>query len=161
MYDFLYKQSSDESHHCVVVGDLNAEPFSDEIVEWFDSSRSRFHSRTRHHSDKDVSRARLYNVCWRLLGETTAHDGRNEKLARAAGTYFYEKENSWHTLDQILVSRGLVCNEPPFLNESKCEILDLEVLLDSKGRPRRFENIGDGVWAGCSDHFPVFASICY
>jgi endonuclease/exonuclease/phosphatase family metal-dependent hydrolase len=146
--------------HVVIMGDFNAEPFDDELCDWLNATRSRVEARRPHWSDTDTHRARLYNVGWRLVGETRPYDSMDFRDSSVAGTYYYHATNTWHTFDQLIVSSGLISNGYPYLIERYCRVIDARELLDSHGRPLPFQRADNG-WTGCSDHLPVVAAISY
>jgi len=119
VYDFLFpRRPAATPRHVVVIGDLNAEPFDDLFELTLYASRDRDHARQRsHHTDGSVSRARLYNCGWRLLGERTPH-GLPESPERRVGTYYQASSRSWRTYDQVLVSGGLLTGQAPYLDEA-------------------------------------------
>lgn len=139
--------------HVVVFGDFNAEPQDDLFRLKLSASRDRDHARQRaHHADEPVSRTRLYDCGWRLLGEERPH-GLSGTSARRVGTCYSDKLSEWRTYDHVLVTGGLLGDQPPYFDESSLLVrTDTGNLVDGKPAKFTFEN---GVWAGLSDHYPL------
>jgi len=155
-YEFLTRRRKDSRRpHVVILGDLNTEPFHELFREHLHASRDRDRSRLRPHvSDRDVRRVRLYNAGWRLLGERHPHRPDAEPGANVAGTYYNARERAWYTLDQVIVSGGLLGGSPPFLDEGSFGIMPLNGCLDADGKPRAFSWV-DNRGTGLSDHLPL------
>lgn len=124
----------------LVLGDFNDEPFSRSLADYALSSPSRakvLNART----------PRLLNLSWASMG-------------RGEGTHYYD--NVAGTLDQVLVSRGLVTGRGGFrLAAPPAEAVRVEV-FDGMARtgdypgPRRFGRPASAFDpTGYSDHFPV------
>lgn len=163
-YDFLRPATpSGERKHLVVFGDLNAEPFDEETLEEsLNSSRAHDRARRHHPRDAPVRRVRLYNCSWRLLGEGFAHP-HSPNHREAAGTYYSRKRRTWHTLDQVVVSRTLLTRTPPFLDEWDLRVVCgrdefPDDLLGADGFPMKFA-WNNGKPGGVSDHLPISGSI--
>ncbi len=158
IYDFIYPTHKPVGRNVVILGDLNAEPFSKVMRRDFASTRSRVRTQLRSHpTDKDVKRLHLYDCAWRLLGETNAHD-HDTGPGGVAGTYYWKKKGTWHTLDHVIVSGGLLTNAMPYLCETSIEVFHNEELVDTEGHPSAFEWIDDKA-SGLSDHLPVVGSL--
>lgn len=69
-----------------------------------------------------------------------------------------KKKGTWHTLDHVIVSGGLLSNAMPYLLETSIEIFHNEELVDQEGHPNAFEWIDDQA-SGLSDHLPVVGSL--
>ena len=159
VYDYLKQPNSGERRHVVVLGDLNAEPFHEEMGYLY-AGRSRMRARGKpHHSDRDQRRVRLYNLGWRILGEQHPHDGIDGGRTDCAGTYYWRREKSWHTFDQIIVDGLLVSHECPFVDESRFRVVAHPDLVDHQGVPSRFDWRKTEFSAGASDHLPIKGSI--
>jgi len=109
VFEYLHEAERGVTRHAVVMGDLNAEPFDEEIVLGLEATRSRRRSRSReHYSDGDVQRVRMYNCAWRLLGESSPHRGGVASESSVAGTYYHTANSAWRTFDQVLVTGSLL-----------------------------------------------------
>ena len=141
----------------VVIGDFNTEPF--EITnEYLHAGRSRALAQKTHYSEVSQKKLRLYNCSWRMLGET--NDLSSRRNISAAGTHFWETENSWHTFDHVIVSGTLLSNMPPYLDEEMTRIYHSPRLLGVNFRPSSFNwNAGDP--KGVSDHLPIVGRILF
>lgn len=89
-----------------VIGDLNANPFHDELTarEGLFALRQKDRAGvTRKPSNEKTSVTSLYNPMWQFLGD--------DPSAAAPGTYYFKQpkrtELRWHCLDQIIVSEHL------------------------------------------------------
>jgi Endonuclease/Exonuclease/phosphatase family len=143
--------------HVIVMGDFNEEPYHSQFELKLYAERHRDHARkTDHHTDKAVSRTRLYSCGWRLMGEQQPHP-EVERLPTAAGTIYSEKNKAWKTFDHVFVSGGLLGSDPPYLDEAKLRICTESSRL-SEGRPAKFKSLG-GTFLGLSDHYPIRFSI--
>lgn len=157
-HDFLEPEAptAGPTRHVVVLGDLNEEPPSPVFVRKLIGRRDRESSHTRHWSDEQVRRVRLYNLAWRYLGEQVPHGAAEAPAAAGpAGTYF-RKPHDWRTFDHVLVSSGLLGTDPPFIDESRTGIVSTAIMCDEDGRPCPFE---PGRPHGVSDHLPIAGSI--
>lgn len=159
VYDFLHENTTGKKKNSVIIiGDLNDEPFGESTQEVLNAHRHRSRSYKAHWADDDVKRVHLYNCSWRLLGEKTPHPpGKAECNQSVAGTYYWEQKKSWHNLDHLIVSSGLLGENPPFINESEFTIISLPEFMPD-GIPLKFyEN--KGKFSGLSDHLPILATI--
>jgi len=157
VFQFLDKDRV--SHHAIVLGDLNEEPFEDNLGVIY-AHRHRSRSRARvHKADRKVERAHLYNTSWRLMGEKHAHNfsGTSTLTQNCAGTFFWESKKTWHHLDHIIVSGGLLDGDLPFLDEDDLQIVSSEKFL-TDGLPLKFQE-RKGVYVGLSYHLPLVAKI--
>jgi len=137
----------------VVLGDLNANPFHDEIT-----GRAGLHAvrkkdgigESRKLPQMQKSSISLYNPMWSLLVDDAG---------KAPGTYYHSSRTRtdllWHCIDQIIVSAHL---EPHLIGgpEIQTHLTGDAVtsLVDSDGVPLRSK--GEPVY---SDHLPVQLSI--
>jgi hypothetical protein len=157
-YEFLREPGVATRPHVVILGDLNVEPFGElfeeELLAFRDRERSQ---QVPHHTDKAVRRIRLYNAGWRLLGEQHPHTSgvRREQLA---GTYYHQASRRWHTYDQLLVSGGLLGENPPYLDEEGVAIMVAKGCLGPTGKPQPF-HWENGQATGLSDHLPVIGQL--
>jgi endonuclease/exonuclease/phosphatase family metal-dependent hydrolase len=154
IYDFLNPRLPPATpRHALVIGDLNVEPFDDLFEVTLSASRDHDHARGRlHYSDAAVSRTRLYNCGWRLLGEERPH-GSGGATERRVGTYYRTSSHSWRTYDQVLVTGELLGDQPPYFDESSLLVrTDVGNLVE--GKPAKFA-FASGVGTGLSDHYPV------
>lgn len=157
VYQFLEKDRT--KHHVVIVGDLNEEPF-DENMEAIYAHRHRARSKASvHKADRAVERAHMYNTSWRLLGERIPHSNANAvgKFQDCAGTFYWESERTWHNFDHVIVSGGLLQSTLPCLNEEEVHVVSTPKFL-TNGVPLKFRE-RKGVYAGLSDHLPLLARI--
>ena len=156
-YRFL-NQKSGKKHHLVILGDLNDEPHSIPF-KFLNAHMHRQRSRSSAHwADHDVDRVHLYNCAWRFYGEANPHMHTGESITEdAAGTYYWQKNNTWSVIDHVIVSGGLLNNTPPYLNESQMTIAALPEFL-SNGLPIAFSKTGT-TYTGLSDHLPIFSEI--
>lgn len=126
----------------MVVGDLNANPFSDPVV----SAAGMNAVMTRIVAKRDARTVQgrqypfFYNPMWSCLGE---RDG------TPPGSYYYDSgedvQHFWHTFDQVLIRPSLM----DAFDDSTLRILDSdghESLLSATGKPDR---------KGASDHLPI------
>jgi endonuclease/exonuclease/phosphatase family metal-dependent hydrolase len=157
-YDFIRGKAS-EQRSIVIIGDLNEEPF--ELPQRaLHAHRDRSRSQSRPHwADDDVKRVHLYNCSWRLLGEKTPHTvtTNSPDAIHAAGTFYWASKRSWHHLDHIIVSSGLLGTTPPYLDESHVAIGATPEFMP-EGLPEKF-SIKEGNARGLSDHLPIVAKI--
>ena len=157
-YDFL--NESIGSNHIAIIGDLNEEPF-EENMEALNAHRHRGRSQaTGHWADDDVKRTHLYNTSWRLLGEKHPYPTENHGLVPmqdCAGTYYWESDRSWRHFDQLIVSGGLLNAELPFIDETEVVIVSSSAFL-TDGLPVSFSHDGTK-YRGLSDHLPILAKI--
>jgi hypothetical protein len=159
-YKFLNEARRKTVRHVVVLGDLNTEPFDDMFFSRLHASRDRDRARQRvHPSDKDVRRVRFYNASWRLLGEFHPHDPASSSQ-HFAGTYYNNKDRTWHSYDQVLVTGGLLGGRPPYLEETSFGIMPLPGCLGTSGKPEAFSWSG-GIASGLSDHLPLTGRIVF
>jgi Endonuclease/Exonuclease/phosphatase family len=91
-----------------VIGDFNDEPFDVSLASDLLAVRERMRV--------VEGRALLYNPFWRHLGESHPNDGID--AVPGAGSYFFKREKSWHTFDQVMVSKGLLASSSWTLVES-------------------------------------------
>jgi endonuclease/exonuclease/phosphatase family metal-dependent hydrolase len=158
-YEFLdpATRPTGRLHHIVVLGDLNEEPTAPLFDERLTASRDRASSRETHWRDREVRRVRLYNAAWRFLGEREPHGLVGPQPPDISGTYF-GAQKGWRTLDQVLVTEGLLSTNPPFLDETQTRIMSTPLMRDSAGRPVPFEPTA-ATAPGVSDHFPIVGRI--
>lgn len=141
----------------ILVGDLNEEPF-DANLKTIHAHRHRSRSRSGiHWTDRDVKRAHLYNASWRLLGEKCAHSAIPTTGADIAGTYYWASKRTWHHLDHIIVSGGLLGAGFPCLDEANVSIIGLPEFLPD-GEPMKFK-LDKSRYVGLSDHLPITARL--
>lgn len=162
IYRFLNPQNAiiePQSRHVVVVGDLNVEPFDEIFESTLPASRCRDWSRSSHHADQNVLRARMYNCAWRLIGEQHPHDGLAPVPPDIAGTHYNARDNKWSTYDHVLVSGSLLSLQVPYLDESSVKIFSHPSCLHGRPpRPRKFSHPPDTA-SGVSDHLPILGTI--
>lgn len=131
-------QANPQAEPVVLMGDFNEEPFDSGVDAALCGERAR---RT-----VVPGGGRLYNPFWRRLGEPEALD-RKSNEQNPPGTYRWGtgKDALWKTVDQILVSHGLLdgCLR---LKETATGILYPRTIL----RP-------DGGFMDGFDHLPVYA----
>ena len=143
-----------------IVGDLNEEPF-EENLDTLNAHRHRGRSQGKAHwADHDVKRTHLYNTSWRLLGEKHPHpaaDAHDLSMQNAAGTYYWEEEQSWRHFDQLIVSGGLLQPTVPYIDEAEIGVVSSPAFL-TDGLPIGFTRDA-GKYRGVSDHLPLFAKI--
>jgi len=156
-YDFLYPEAPDPkvARHVVVLGDLNEEPTAELFTNNLEGRRDRKSSREEHWRDRDVRRVRLYNLAWRYLGEQVPHGTGRPLTSVAAGTW-YDGNRGWRTLDHVLVSGGLLGDQPPYVDEENTVIISKPILQDERGLPSPFEP--DRSY-GISDHLPIVGQL--
>lgn len=108
------------SHSVILLGDYNVEPHHPSIISGLQASR-----------EKDLVKYRktlLYNPCWKFLTSSQHFSG--DKMH--SGTYYLRKTglfNSWHTIDQILISRNFLTKVWNF-RDSFVEIIDTNATLN-------------------------------
>lgn len=113
--DLSYK-----ANHIVLLGDYNVEPHHTSIVEGLQTSR-----------EKELviyRKSLLYNPCWKFL-TTSQHHTIDEKKS---STYYLCKAglfNSWHMIDQILISHNFL-TKPWNFRDSFVEIIDTNTALN-------------------------------
>jgi endonuclease/exonuclease/phosphatase family metal-dependent hydrolase len=159
VYQYLRDERSTATRHVVILGDLNEEPYG--LPEKrLHAARSRARSLGgEHYSDRDVERVHLYNCSFRLLGERRPHDGSHgEEHVDVAGTYYWRREKTWHTFDQVIVSGSLLSHELPHLREDALGIARVREAVGEDGTPQKFE-WGAGKPRGISDHVPIYGAI--
>lgn len=78
----------------ILMGDFNAEPYSQAMVSGLEATRDYDYARKRS--------SRLYNPFWGLMTKNHAH--------QYNGSYFYQQDEitHWHTFDQILISSSFL-----------------------------------------------------
>lgn len=107
------------NRNIILVGDYNIEPHHVSMVSGLQSTR-----------EKDLLRYRkelLYNPCWQFLTVSQYHNCNFKR-----GTYFLRKTgffNSWHVIDQILVSKSFFSKKWNFM-DNLVEIIDTNVQLN-------------------------------
>lgn len=158
MYSFDFIEQNRESHHVILVGDFNEEPFEPSLTTLFaHRHRGRALGR-RHWADEDYKRMHLYNTSWRLMGEKHPYPRvSTSSFLDSAGTYYWEAHKVWRNFDQIIISGGLLAAEAPNIDESTIHIISSPAFL-SDGFPTRFRN-QKGTYVGVSDHLPVTARL--
>ncbi|WP_159874667.1 endonuclease/exonuclease/phosphatase family protein [Aquitalea denitrificans] len=158
VYDFLNTDSlkNKKKKSTILIGDFNQEPFEKSVWSDLNTHRHRARAFDKHWTDKDIKRVHLYNCSWRLLGELSPLLP-SGNMKNAAGTYYWKKKKSWHNLDHVIVSQGLLGTTPPFIDESSLTIIALPEFIPS-GVPEKFSITQDG-HSGLSDHLPLFATI--
>lgn len=157
IYDFMKDNSLKEEREVMIIGDLNEEPFDDVLVNYLNTHRNRERALKKHHwKDADVKRINLYNCTWRMLGEKMP-DSRST-APHVAGTYYWEKEQSWHSFDQILVTGGLIDKDTPYIDESNTQVVNLIEFLPGKF-PEKFSYSTDLGYVGLSDHLPIHTKL--
>lgn len=92
-----------QNAYVLIVGDLNAEPSSRAVEEHLQATRDRTWA---------LKRRRFYNPTWRLLG-AGADPLRLDGQGRFAGSFRFDNPpvyhpTRWRTVDQVLVSPGLL-----------------------------------------------------
>ncbi|MDH1309878.1 endonuclease/exonuclease/phosphatase family protein [Acinetobacter baumannii] len=103
----------------ILVGDYNVEPHHISMVSGLQSTR-----------EKDLAKYRktlLYNPCWKFLTASQCDECDNK-----SGTYYLRKTglfNSWHIIDQILVSKNFFSKKWNFM-DNFVEIIDTNVELN-------------------------------
>lgn len=113
--DLLYRTS-----HIVLLGDYNVEPHHTSMVEGLQASR-----------EKDLviyRKSLLYNPCWKFLTRSQNHTIDGGKPS----TYYLRKTglfNSWHMIDQVLISYNFLTNAWNF-KDSFVEIIDTNTALN-------------------------------
>jgi len=136
----------------IVMGDLNAHPWSEEITErhglyalrwkdWPEDGRGKLANREQYATP-------LYNPMWEILPDG-ATGGR--------GTIFYpnDRDQRWHCFDQIIVSNHLREHiGPPSVLTT---LVDCN-LVDEKGIPRK-QRVNGKDKPELSDHLPVQLTI--
>lgn len=160
LYDFLVTNCpSSDFRHAVVVGDLNDEPFSTPSTH-LNAHRARRLARSAPvWQDDDARRVHLYNCSWRLLGERWPHGiVRPPDQIDAAGTLFLSKSRAWATVDQVIVSEGLVGETAPRIDEASVQVLTHRSCAPSADAPSKFASSG-GTFQGVSDHLPVLGRV--
>ncbi len=159
IYRYLRKETAgQEVRHVVVLGDLNEEPYGKVLEQRFYASRDRARSQGRpHYTDADMERVHLYNCAWRFMGEQRPHSGETPQ-DDAAGTHYWEREKTWHTLDHVIVSGGLLTNDVPYLDEASLGVVAGPTVWGPDGKPLKFE-WGNGAAVGMSDHLPIYGRI--
>lgn len=118
----------------MMIGDFNDEPFDVSLVTHLLGTRDR--NAVRKH-DKY-----LYNPFWRLLGENRAVGA--DDAGSFAGSHFweYERNTSWYTLDQALVSAALLRGTGWTLVEEETAIVAIHRLRTESLRFRnRFDHL--------------------
>lgn len=138
----LLPAGAGERPYVVLMGDLNAEPFDQELTNSLGSTR-----------DRELTKRRpglMYNPFWRRLGERQTIE--SEALAgrrRGAGTHFYRSEltDRWRTFDQFLVSPSLLGGEGWVLCEDEVDVWQEPPLLGDRGHP-----------VEPFDHFPIIGA---
>jgi endonuclease/exonuclease/phosphatase family metal-dependent hydrolase len=157
-YEFINKRLG--KNHLAIIGDFNEEPFEGGF-NTLNAHRHRSKSRGKpHYTDVEVKRVHLYNTAWRLLGEQLPHPDAElpaNVLRNCAGTYYWEKERSWHHFDQLVVSGGLLGGNTPQLREDEVRIISTNAFL-TEGLPLKFSR-KDGQFIGLSDHLPIYANV--
>lgn len=144
--------------HVIILGDLNAEPFSDLFETRLPAYRDRASARKPlHRADHETRRVKLYNAAWRHLGERHPHDEPGNP-SHVAGTYYNADSKRWHTYDQILISGSLIGTEPPFLEERDVAIVPVREFLSKNGTPAPFQ-WRNGKASGLSDHLPIVGKV--
>ncbi|PJJ18859.1 hypothetical protein CLU90_2066 [Janthinobacterium sp. 67] len=158
-YIYQFLNDDRESRHCVVLGDLNEEPFDENMAVLY-AHRHRARSKSKvHRADDSVERAHMYNTSWRLMGEKIPHSATKSdaKFYDCAGTFYWESERTWHNFDQIIVSGGLLQDSVPFLDENDVHVISTAKFL-ADGIPLKFKS-DKGICSGLSDHLPLVAKI--
>lgn len=105
----------------ILLGDYNVEPHHQSMVFNLQSSREKELVLYR----KDL----FYNPCWRFLSSTQNLTSDTNIL----GSYYLRKTgvfNTWHILDQILVSKHFLSNKWNF-QDRLVEIIDMNAMFDS------------------------------
>jgi endonuclease/exonuclease/phosphatase family metal-dependent hydrolase len=126
----------------VVLGDLNLEPFEEEL-NGLPTSRSR--DTVREYRPTRSSDVLLYNASWRFLGERAPWSA-DAAAPTLAGTYRLTGSSgptAWRTFDHVIVSQGLLGSTRWVLNEEMLRIFADDVVYDSSaGTPREpFDHI--------------------
>ena len=157
VHAFLYPEvpAPGIKRHVVVLGDLNEEPTAELFRHHLVTSRDRQTSHISHPRDKQVRRARLYNLSWRHLGEQIPHGVARPQAIGPAGTW-YNDDHGWKTIDHVIASGGLFGEKPPYLDEENTRIISNSSLVDERGRPEPFapESL-----RGVSDHLPIVGQL--
>lgn len=147
------------ARHVVILGDLNEEPTTDLFRERLLGFRDRESSRSAPWQDAEVRQARFYNAAWRFLGEQIPLGGPNHQVS-CAGTYYNDSDNAetrgWRTFDHIILSRELLGQMPPYLDEVKTAVASTAIMRKANGRPEPFV---PGNPTGVSDHLPVIGRL--
>ena len=157
VHNVLFDANKTHPRHVVLVGDFNSDPYQT-LHTHMDATKSRRRALKRQHpADTVAERVRLYNCGWRLLGENVTHPLPAGSVS-VPGSYYWEKEDTWHTLDQVLVSGSLLSDDLPRLDESSVAIYVNDKMVDDDGIPVSFEWDGD-TSKGYSDHLPLAGKI--
>lgn len=159
IYDFITENDSIKSKDVILIGDLNEEPFDEIPSDYLNSHRFRDRAtKSIHWTDKKVKRINLYNCTWRLLGEK--HPAQCTKNLQIAGSYYWEDEKSWHTLDQILATSGLIGASVPRLDEDSTHIVSMKEFLP-ESLPKKFSYSTVNGYKGLSDHLPIYTKLTH
>jgi endonuclease/exonuclease/phosphatase family metal-dependent hydrolase len=156
-YEFLQPRTSGppSDRHTVILGDLNEEPtwdvFNEDLLAVRDHDSGR---QAAHWRDRQKRRVRLYNAAWRYLGEQVAYSG-GAPAPGLAGT-FYNEKLGWRTFDHVIVSGGLLCPSPPYLDEANTRVAATAAMRSPDGVPWPFEAAEK---PGISDHLPIVGRI--
>lgn len=109
-----------QSHNVILLGDYNVEPHHTSIVSGLQTSR-----------EKNLVKYRktlLYNPCWKFTTASQHFSGDKNH----SGTYYLRKTglfNSWHMIDQILISKNFL-TKPWSFQDSFVEIIDTNATLN-------------------------------
>lgn len=162
IYDYLNPQEGTptENRNIIILGDLNEEPFDKIPTSLLSAHRHREKATHKSHwSDKHTKKIHLYNCTWRLLGEKQA--AKSNSGFHVAGSYYWNSKKSWHTLDQILVSGGLLTDKKPHIDEAHTQIVNLNAFMPSNDLPIKFEYSTKNGYIGLSDHLPIHTKLIY
>ncbi len=125
----------------VLMGDLNDEPENRSVRDVLDA---------RAYTDRETFRHRLINTAAPVA------------YADSIGSYYYRGD--WETIDQIMLSRGVLDAKGLVLYQTAETVFAPEFLRDSRADPiarppHRTYIRGTQYIAGTSDHFPVYLRV--
>lgn len=157
-YDYITQTPENHTRSLMIIGDLNDEPF-DRSLNYLNSHRHRSKTASKHWTDEDVRRVHLYNCTWRLLGEKIPHPPPLSPHKNVAGSYYWSHKKSWHNLDQIIVSNGLLLSNNPHIDESSTFIVSTPEFIPEEF-PYKFQKQKNS-YIGLSDHLPIYTKIIF
>lgn len=157
VFDYVHTLQGNLKSHVLVIGDLNEEPFELPQMALFGHRHRSGSKRAPHWTDSDVKRLHLYNASWRTVGEKHPHPAATDRTD-IAGTFYWRNKRQWLTIDQMLISGGLLSQGVPYFDEARFEVVGLPEFLEPDGLPSKFSWTG-GIPAGLSDHLPVVSHL--
>jgi hypothetical protein len=157
-YDYIDGTPKGHTRSLIIIGDLNDEPF-DRSLNYLNTHRHRSKAASKHWADDDVRRIHLYNCTWRLLGEKMPHTSTASPHKNVAGSYYWSHKKSWHNLDQIIISNGLLSKDPPHIDESSTFIVNTPEFIPEE-YPHKFQKESNS-YIGLSDHLPIYTKIIF